>query len=94
MGEETQEMWMPAQDVDRVDRAMVDPAAQRSARPRRRRVRGLRMSAVPSGPLTAQVVGAVAAMVGITLLWGLAVTLLAGGVACVALGALREAGKV
>jgi hypothetical protein len=61
---------------------------------RRRRVRGLRLTAVPSGPLTAQVAGAVAAMVGVCLLWGLAVTLLAGGVACVALGALKEAGRV
>ena len=83
MSEQTEQMWMlPGEESPPVKAH------------RRRRVRGLRLTAVPSGPLMAQVAGGVAAMLGVCLLWGLAVTLLAGGVACVALGALREAGKV
>lgn len=63
-------------------------------RPPRRRVRGLRMPVLPSGPLAAQVGGAAATLGGVYLAWGVAVTLIVGGVAAVVLGALREAGKV
>jgi drug/metabolite transporter (DMT)-like permease len=77
-------MWLPT---------MEETAAARP-RPRRRRVRGLRLSAVPSMPLLAQVAGGVAALAGVCLLWGLAITLITGGVTTVVLGALKEAGKV
>jgi hypothetical protein len=62
--------------------------------PPRRRVRGLRMPVLPSGAWLAQVGGAVTALAGAYLQFGLAATLIAGGVASVAVGALREAGKV
>jgi hypothetical protein len=42
----------------------------------------------------AQIVGGGAALVGVYLAWGLAVSLMVGGVVAAALGALREAGKV
>jgi hypothetical protein len=74
-------MWLPTME-------------ETAARPRRRRVRGFRFSAVPSMPLLAQVCGGVAALVGVFLLWGLAITLIAGGITTVVLGALREAEKV
>jgi hypothetical protein len=60
----------------------------------RRRLRGLRMPVLPSGALLAQVGGSVSALGGAYLAWGLAATLMIGGVAAVLLGALREAGKV
>jgi len=67
-----------------------------------RRLRGLRPPVLPSGPLLAQLSGALAVLVGLYLLVaalaspviGLAVTLIVGGVAATALGALREAGKI
>ena len=62
--------------------------------PPRRRVRGLRLTALPSMALLAQIVGGGAALVGVYLAWGLAVSLMVGGVVAAALGALREAGKV
>lgn len=60
----------------------------------RRRLRGLRVPVLPSGPLLAQVGGSVAALGGVYMAWGLAVTLIIGGVAAVLVGALREAGRV
>jgi hypothetical protein len=77
-------MWLPT---------MEETAAARP-RPRRRRVRGLRITAVPTVGLAAQWVGGVAALTGVCLMWGWAVTLIAGGVTTVVLGALKEAGKV
>lgn len=58
------------------------------------RIRGLALPALPSGALLAQLCGAVATEAGIYLAWGLAATLIAGGIAAAVLGALREAGKV
>jgi hypothetical protein len=86
MSEQTEQLWtLPGE---------LPPGGAHVAPPKRRRVRGLRLTAVPSGPLTAQVAGGVVAMVGIALLWGLAVTLLVGGLSMAALGALKEAGRV
>lgn len=62
--------------------------------PPRRRVRGLRLSTLPSAPLLAQIGGGAAALVGCYLEWGLAIALLVGGVAAAGLGALREGGKI
>jgi hypothetical protein len=59
-----------------------------------RRLRGLRMPVIPTGSWLAQVGGGVAALVGTYLQFGLAVTLIAGGLAAVVLGTLREAGKI
>lgn len=64
------------------------------ARPAPRRLRGLRLPVLPSGPWLAQVGGGLAALVGVFLVAGLGVTLIVGGVAALVLGALREAGKV
>jgi hypothetical protein len=61
---------------------------------RRRRVRGLRLTAVPSTALTAQVLGGGAALAGVWLTWGASIALIAGGIAAAVLGALREAGKL
>lgn len=60
----------------------------------RRRVRGLRIKAVPSWPLLSQAGGGLAVLGGVFLLWGVAVTLIVGGVAAIALGTLREGGKI
>lgn len=62
--------------------------------PRRRRVRGLRITAVPSWPLLAQVGGAGSTVLGTYLAWGLAATLILVGAGAVVLGALREGGKI
>ena len=62
--------------------------------PPRRRVRGLRLSVLPSAPLLAQVAGGGAALAGVWLTWGASIALIAGGVAAAVLGALREAGKL
>jgi hypothetical protein len=59
-----------------------------------RRVRGLRFPVLPSGSWLAQVGGAAATLTGVTMLAGVAVALIVGGVASVVVGALREAGKV
>jgi hypothetical protein len=59
-----------------------------------RRARGLRLPVLPSGPLLAQIGGALATGAGLYLAAGVAVTLIAGGIAAAVLGALREAGKV
>jgi hypothetical protein len=63
------------------------------ARPRRK-VHGLRFPVVPTGSWLAQVGGAAATLAGVTMLAGVAVALIVGGVASVVVGALREAGKV
>lgn len=60
----------------------------------RPRVRGLRLPALPSWPLTAQVVGAISALWGVDHEWGAGVAAIVGGVAAVLVGALREAGKI
>ena len=60
----------------------------------RRKVRGLRFPVLPSGSWLAQVGGGIAALAGVYLQFGLAIALIAGGLAAVTLGALREAGKV
>lgn len=70
---------------------MADPASVVAPR---RRVRGLQLRALPSAPLVAQVGGGVAALYGVWLAWGTSIALIVGGIAAVALGALREAGKV
>lgn len=66
-----------------------DPALQR-----RRRVRGLRIKTLPSWPLLSQTLGGAAVLGGVFLLWGVAVTLIVGGVAAITLGTLREGGKI
>lgn len=60
----------------------------------RRRVKGLRVTAVPSWPLLAQVGGAATTGLGVYMAWGIAATLILVGVGAVALGALREGGKI
>lgn len=63
-------------------------------RPARRRIPGLRMPALPSSPLLAQLAGGASALGGVYLAWGGAATMIVGGIAAVVLGALREAGKI
>lgn len=65
-----------------------------NGRPSRRRLRGLRMPALPTGAWLAQVGGGMSALLGVHLQFGAAVALMVGGVAALVLGALREAGKV
>ena len=60
----------------------------------RRQARGLRLAVVPSWPLVAQLLGGAALLGGVYLKFGLAITLIVGGVAAVALGMLREGGKI
>lgn len=60
----------------------------------RRRLRGLRMPVVPSGTLLTQFGGGLATLTGVYLAAGLAITLIAGGIAAALLGALKEAGKI
>jgi hypothetical protein len=62
--------------------------------PVRRRIHGLRMPALPTWPLLAQLGGGAGALYGIWGQWGLNVMLIVGGSAAVVIGALREAGKV
>jgi hypothetical protein len=64
------------------------------AEPPRRRLRGLRMPVLPTGAWLAQVGGGIGSLLGVYLQFGVAVTLITGGVAALVLGALREAGKV
>jgi len=73
------------------DRTLTDWIAEPLPR---RKVRGLRFPVLPSGSWLAQVGGAVATLAGVTMLAGVAVALIVGGVASVVVGALREAGKV
>jgi hypothetical protein len=63
-------------------------------RPTRRRVQGLKMPALPSNPLLAQLAGGASALGGVYLAWGVPATMIIGGVVAAVLGALREAGKV
>lgn len=63
-------------------------------RPARRRIPALRMPALPSAPLMAQVCGGLSTLGGVYAAWGVAATMIVGGVAALVLGALREAGKV
>lgn len=63
-------------------------------KPRKRRIRGLKISAVPSWPLMAQVGGGVSALCGVYAQFGGAVTLIVAGVAALGLGTLREAGRI
>lgn len=63
-------------------------------KPQRKKIRAFAPRAVPSGALLMQIFGALAALSGVYVLWGIAVTLIIGGVACLALGTLREAGKL
>jgi hypothetical protein len=67
------------------------PQVQAAARPR---LRGLRMPALPSWPLLAQMAGGLSTLGGVYLAWGTAVTMIVGGIGAAAIGALREAGKV
>lgn len=67
---------------------------ERNDAPDPRRLRGLRFPVIPTGSWLAQVGGGVAALTGTYLQFGVAVTLMVGGLASVVLGALREAGKV
>lgn len=75
--------------VDTLEQMLEAPIAQP-----RRRVRGIRVKALPSWPLLSQLGGGAAVLGGVFLLWGVAVTLIVGGVAAVALGALGEGGKI
>lgn len=59
-----------------------------------KRLRGLRMPALPTGAWLAQVGGGIGALFGSYLQFGLPLTMIIGGVAAVVLGALREAGKI
>lgn len=59
-----------------------------------RRVKGLRFTSLPTWPLAFQVVGAAAVLGGVYLKWGSAITLIVGGVVAVAVGMLREGGKI
>lgn len=77
----TEEIWMTTEQ--RRDTGVVKP-----------RIRGLSLPAVPSGPWLAQVGGGIAGGVGVYLQWGLAITLIVGGVAAVVLGMLKEAEKI
>jgi hypothetical protein len=52
------------------------------------------MPVLPSWPLVAQVGGGIAALVGVYQEWGSPAALMAGGVAAVVVGMLREAGRV
>jgi hypothetical protein len=58
------------------------------------RIRALRWPVLPTLPALSQLAGGASALVGVYLQWGWAVTLIVGGVASVALGALREAKKI
>jgi len=60
----------------------------------RRRIRGLRITAVPTFANFMQLAGAAATLVGVDLKWGSAITLVVGGVVAVAVGMLREGGKI
>ena len=60
----------------------------------RPRIRGLRLPALPSWPLLAQVGGGAAALWGVWAQFGGPVAGMVGGIAAVAVGALREAGKI
>ncbi len=85
--------YAPVPDQTAVFVNGVNDAAPPAQAPRRR-LRGLRLPVVPSGTLLAQAGGGLATMTGVYLLAGLAVTLIAGGVVAVVLGALKEAGKI
>lgn len=61
---------------------------------KRRRVRGLRLTSVPSWPLLAQVGGGASVLSGVYLQWGVAVTLIVGGALAAGIGMLREGGKI
>lgn len=65
-----------------------------TVRPRRRRIRGLRMPVLPAGTLLAQIGGGGVALSGVYGAWGWHVAAMVGGVVAVVLGALREAGKI
>lgn len=73
---------------------MSAPTTVHPVVPRRRRVRGLRITAVPGWPLLAQVGGAGMTLTGTYLAAGLDATLILAGVSAVVLGALREGGKI
>jgi hypothetical protein len=60
----------------------------------RRKLKGLRLPVLPSWPLVAQVLGGAGVLGGVYLKLGLAITLIVGGVAAVAVGMLREGGKI
>ena len=62
--------------------------------PKRRRARGLRLPILPSWPLVSQVGGAAMVLLGTYLRFGIAVTLIVGGVAAVILGVLRESDRI
>lgn len=53
-----------------------------------------RASVVARVPVAAQVLGGLSTVVGAYVLFGLGVTLFAGGLVVTALGSLREAGKI
>jgi hypothetical protein len=74
--------------------SMLDDQTARLPRVAPRRLRGLRMPVLPTGAWLSQVGGGITALVGSYLQFGVAVTLIIGGVAAVVVGALREAGKV
>ncbi len=71
--------------------ATAPPSSPPAPRPR---VRGLRLPVLPSWPLLAQLAGAGAALWGVWAQFGGPVAGMVGGAAAVAVGALREAGKI
>jgi hypothetical protein len=81
-------------DIPAPPHPMADPPAEPALVAPRRRVRGFQIRALPSVPLVAQLGGGAAALAGVYLAWGTAIALIVGGVAAVALGALREGGKI
>lgn len=73
---------------------LLPPGQPKVPKVKRRRVRGLRVTALPSWPLLAQAGGGISALSGVYLQFGGAVTLIVGGVVALALGTLREAGRI
>jgi len=69
-------------------------SADRAPRPEPRKLRGLRFPVIPTGSWLAQVGGGIAALTGTWMQFGTATALMAGGLAAVVLGSLREAGRV
>jgi hypothetical protein len=61
---------------------------------KRARLRGLRVPALPSWPLLAQLAGGASTLGGVYLQFGAGVTMIVGGIAATALGMLRESGKI
>lgn len=73
------------------DTAELPVALEPQPRPR---VRGLAIRSLPTWPNAMQWAGGGAALAGVYLAWGLAVTLIVGGLGAAVLGMLKEGGKI